>query len=280
MKQDPPRLLDSLSGSDPVKIALDAARGDGPSADQLTRLAGKLPLGLPTGGGGGGGKLVIKGAIHGASVSAPIATGAPILSGALLGAVLGIAVVGGAWVASPRAPEDASPSAVTSASSTALPSPISRPAVTAEVTSRPENRATETPKAPQSALPNAPQPPPTAESANTPVESAPSIASPPVENESEAAMLRRAQDALGASPSKALEITSQHMARFPSGNLAQEREVLAIQALLALGRAGEARARAAQFATRYPGSAHLRRIEVLFSSDSDHKKSAGSPFTP
>jgi outer membrane protein assembly factor BamD (BamD/ComL family) len=58
-------------------------------------------------------------------------------------------------------------------------------------------------------------------------------------------------------------VTEAHAAQFPDGSLSQEREVVAIQALLALGRPEDARARAARFAQRWPGSAHLRRIEVL-----------------
>jgi hypothetical protein len=46
--------------------------------------------------------------------------------------------------------------------------------------------------------------------------------------------------------------------------LAQERDVLAIQALIALGRTDEARARRERFLAAYPGSAHKRRLDALF----------------
>src|SRR5262245_24230262 len=49
-------------------------------------------------------------------------------------------------------------------------------------------------------------------------------------------MLGRAQVALGSNPAQALELTNAHAARFSGGNLAQEREVIAMGALVALGR--------------------------------------------
>jgi hypothetical protein len=47
---------------------------------------------------------------------------------------------------------------------------------------------------------------------------------------------------------------------------AQERDVLAIEALIAAGRRPEAEARAKQLELAYPGSAHLRRVRVLLAA--------------
>jgi len=86
---------------------------------------------------------------------------------------------------------------------------------------------------------------------------------PVLSGETEIQLLQRAQDALGGSPARALDLLNQHAARFPGAGLGQEREVIAVDALVRLGRADEARARAAAFAASFPRSAHLRRIESL-----------------
>jgi hypothetical protein len=45
--------------------------------------------------------------------------------------------------------------------------------------------------------------------------------------------------------------------------LAQEREVIAIEALVKSGRPADAKARAERFKKTWPGSSHTRRIETL-----------------
>jgi hypothetical protein len=74
-------------------------------------------------------------------------------------------------------------------------------------------------------------------------------------------LLEQARRALASSPATALSLTNQDAARFPRGALAQEREVIAIEALRRLGRGAEADRRAAAFAQTFPGSAHQRRVE-------------------
>lgn len=76
-------------------------------------------------------------------------------------------------------------------------------------------------------------------------------------------LLDRAQRALSTSPADALALADEHARRFAEGTLAPEREVIAIGALVALGRRDEARRRADRFRTAHPGSAYLRRIDVL-----------------
>ncbi|WP_437535221.1 hypothetical protein WME79_13340 [Sorangium sp. So ce726] len=69
--------------------------------------------------------------------------------------------------------------------------------------------------------------------------------------------------ALAQDPEAALAALERHQAEFPKGRLAEEREFIAIRALVRLGRADEARARAAAFLARYPSSSFaepLRRI--------------------
>jgi len=82
----------------------------------------------------------------------------------------------------------------------------------------------------------------------------------------ELTLLERATHALGSNPQAALEATEEHARRFPAGALSQEREFVAIEALEALGRTAEANARIDRFRARFPGSAHLRRLEQLGTS--------------
>jgi hypothetical protein len=76
-------------------------------------------------------------------------------------------------------------------------------------------------------------------------------------------LLGRARSALGSEPASALAIADEAAARFPSGDLAQEREVIAIDALTRLGRIAEAQSRAAAFYERFPASAYRPRIDSL-----------------
>ncbi|HEY8038519.1 MAG TPA: hypothetical protein VIF15_01945 [Polyangiaceae bacterium] len=59
----------------------------------------------------------------------------------------------------------------------------------------------------------------------------------------------------------ALAATREHERRFPAGMLVQEREAMAVRALVMLGRTGEARARAERFRARFPNSVLLPALE-------------------
>jgi hypothetical protein len=61
-------------------------------------------------------------------------------------------------------------------------------------------------------------------------------------------------------PREALDLAEQHARQFPAGQLAEEREVVAIEALLALGRTDEARTRTARFRARFPESPEGARL--------------------
>jgi hypothetical protein len=76
----------------------------------------------------------------------------------------------------------------------------------------------------------------------------------------ETALLEQARAALQSRPAEALALTRRHQARFPRGALAQEREVIAIEALERLGRKAAASARAAEFERRYRDSVHQPRL--------------------
>ena len=85
--------------------------------------------------------------------------------------------------------------------------------------------------------------------------------------ESELGLLTRAQAALADNPGQALKLGLLHQRQFGQGALVQEREVLIIGALTRLGRVAEARARGMDFLSRFPGSAHARRVNVLLHSE-------------
>jgi hypothetical protein len=86
-------------------------------------------------------------------------------------------------------------------------------------------------------------------------------------SESELTLLDRARARMAPDPAAAMRALDAHLALYPRGTFAQEREVLAIEALVRLGRRPEAEARAAAFESAFPGSAHRRRIAVLLSDD-------------
>lgn len=88
-------------------------------------------------------------------------------------------------------------------------------------------------------------------------------AAPPA---SEELLLYKARKAASHKPSVALRLLDEHAARFPSGLLVPEREVLAIEVLRGLGRNAEAEQRLQRFKARYPKSMHLRRLEQSGSS--------------
>lgn len=77
--------------------------------------------------------------------------------------------------------------------------------------------------------------------------------------------LARAAAASGE-PAQALAKAELHRARFPRGRLSEEREALAIRALLTLGRDAEARRRARAFQATYPQSFLLPVLESALST--------------
>jgi outer membrane protein assembly factor BamD (BamD/ComL family) len=73
--------------------------------------------------------------------------------------------------------------------------------------------------------------------------------------DAESALLRHAREQLESGDAKgALDDTAAMASRFPRGELAQEREVVAIQALLALGQRAAAATRTTAFLRAHPSS--------------------------
>ncbi len=73
----------------------------------------------------------------------------------------------------------------------------------------------------------------------------------------EARLVDQARRALRSDAALALSLTEQGAREFPSGAAATERSVIAIEALVKLGRLNEARARFESFERAYPNSFHL-----------------------
>lgn len=63
-----------------------------------------------------------------------------------------------------------------------------------------------------------------------------------------------------------LGAVAQHRQQFPHGRLTEEREALAIRALLALGRTEGARQRAAAFRVNYPNSFLIPALDSALSA--------------
>ena len=81
------------------------------------------------------------------------------------------------------------------------------------------------------------------------------------QSQAEFALIRRAQVALGSDPAGALSIVAEHARTFPRGELVQERELTAVEALARLGRKAEARARAHALVERFPRTPYVARLE-------------------
>lgn len=99
-------------------------------------------------------------------------------------------------------------------------------------------------------------------------ESGSKVAAKPSPRPTEVAILEQARRALKSNPSRALALTRQHRNLYPQGMLAQEREVIAIEALKNLKRDQEAKARAGEFEEKHGGSAHGKKIESVLDGGS------------
>jgi outer membrane biosynthesis protein TonB len=268
-RSDPPRLLDGDSAiSSDLRATLEAARDELPNAQQLAGLGARLPLGAavppaPT-----------------ELASLPAASAAPWASKVLLGLTL---VVGGGSAALYASREAATtPRAVTVQAPVTQPAPEPPPIAAASST----ERSAEPPAAPRDE--EKPQPPAAKAADPRPVASSSAHAGvahaskPESSADTEIRLLQRAHDALGAKPADALGFAEEHERAYPAGSLLQERELIAISALARLGRAADARSRADRFLSRFPTSAHRRRIEAVVgrSPSSDPTPGDAAPPTP
>lgn len=85
----------------------------------------------------------------------------------------------------------------------------------------------------------------------------------PLPPEAEIELLRQAIMVLDSNPARALALTNDLERTIRDGTLRQEREVVAIKALVKLGQSAHARARLARFREDYPTSIHLPQLEAI-----------------
>ncbi len=103
---------------------------------------------------------------------------------------------------------------------------------------------------------------PAATSAGAPTSSAPQGELP-----SERLLIDEARAGLaGGDAADALARLDEHARRYKHGQLDEEREALAVQALAQLGRYDDARARAARFRQRWPDSVYLSAVDATLKS--------------
>jgi hypothetical protein len=188
-------------------------------------------------------------------------TGFAWLSGAAIGAGLGVATVGAAhvvpqWLHGPPPDE------------TSLPRPVAPRASAAEVPPAdpgPRTLRVIPPEAPVEAPPSKP-------SLKGPSAVVPSTGDRPVNDPrtdslgEEAAVLERARASLRSDPQLALRLCDEHARQYARGKLGIEREMVAIEALGRLGRRAEARRRGEALLAHARGSLYEDRIHGLLDS--------------
>lgn len=159
-------------------------------------------------------------------------------------AALAGALASGAWFAS---------------SSTAPKTPTL--ATAPSVVASPSHAAVSEQPKPPSIEPNSPEAPALAAEevahASSAISAPQKAAAPP----SELRLLKHAREQLAKNPGQSLALCRQHQRLYPNGQLAQEREVLLIEALTRLNRDREAGQRRTQFGKAFPDSAHQSRVE-------------------
>lgn len=263
--KDPPRLRLSGDPSDPFVLALEAARGELPGADQLRAIADRLPL------------FEAPPASFVSMARARLRTRSMQAAAVALAATVGVsAAVAIRSVLPVHAPPPPAPTEQPGTSGPAAPAKRARvvaPARAQEVAPSDQTEPVVSPPAGRMRATGSANPAP-----STPrhEDSRPSQADLPASDmdgprtpETETALLGRAHQALASDPARALSLTAQHQREYPSGVLRQESDLIAIEALQALGRHAEARASAASFRARYPSSAHLRRLDRLIGEDGE-----------
>jgi hypothetical protein len=262
-----PHLLDDDAvageGSSLMRAALRGARADVPGAAHVEMLSRSIAAAVggasggggdgdgDPGGGGGGGEGGGGGGGGGGAAGGAGALGVTAKLG-LGGLALLVAIGAGVLATRSGAPAPAT-------NATPMPIPTSRATATATATPPP---AASVPALDVHDLPPVPVPVP------VPADAARSGAADParpssVSAEEEMTLLKSAQDALATSPADALARCDEHARLHRTGSLVEEREVIAVDALIRLGRRSEAEARAARFRVAHPASAYLRRLDTV-----------------
>lgn len=281
---DPIRFLDSANDAMPFERSLlQAGREIEPPAGAKDKIWAALgPQIGPDGGSGGGGD---GGASSGNSIgqgSSALKTSGASLTGSVGGAkiialgIAGISAIAGvvAAVVGLSSPAPVSSKVAQPPPIVAISAPEIKEPIAPEVQKEP--RVIEAPPAPEAVLP-LPTNSVRKEAALTtsarvspakPAEEKPAVEEASGEHQERASRLREENQMLGAAraalrsgdPASALEKLDAAGNRFPEGVLAQEREVLAIEALAKSGQRAAASARASAFLAAHPTSAHATKV--------------------
>ena len=219
-----------------LRALLDGERAPAaPDADGKTRVAARLEAMLVgPGGAGGPGGSGDSGVAPGPAAAAPVAG-----IGRAVATFVAGAITGGLLVFALREPRVQ----------------VVERNVAAPVASASEAPIAYAPHATRAVAPDVPEPSASAGPSERDDAGAGAQARPSDSLAAERALLDPARTALGRGDgASALDAVHKHEARFANGKLAEEREAIAVQALVVLHRSDEARVRAARFQQRYPGS--------------------------
>lgn len=231
---DPERLRSV--GSSLVRNALDAERDDpGAPPERLRRI-----------------EAALDGGAQGGAAAAGASRGARLLSSVIGGAVIVAIGVGVARSPTPPSPPKAHEPPAAVAAPTSPPGPPAPGAV-------PIARPLAEPAAPPTEATRAPAQP----SASLPAK-APEKRIQGGSESDEIALVARAQDALHGRPAEALALCREHERTFAAGHFVQEREAIAIEALVSQKRHAEAERRWKAFERAYPTSSHRTHLAALF----------------
>ncbi len=278
---DPKRIIDPESRSSPkLRALLRAGRVDLPSEHRIESIAVRLG---PRLGRLHVGRSSVRATGSGAAGAGAAAVGDKIATAAKLCVLtlVALGVAAGTYVETRRAPAEGAPVLVTAPAVQAASASIGAPptSLAGSTMDRATSATAVVPAVPAPAPMPAPGPVSTRASEPAAIAPAPEpvptpprapAAAPAIATDAEVSLLQSAQDALPSDPSGALLLAARHAAQFPHGALAQEREVIAIEALLRLERRDDARLRAGRFYRDFPHSAHRARIEALVGETSPH----------
>lgn len=89
------------------------------------------------------------------------------------------------------------------------------------------------------------------------------VSPPATDISEEARLLETARGSLASDPAFALAVVQHHELKYPNGQLSAEREFIAVDALLRLGRRAEAERRAGPSLTRDPEGLYAKRLRQL-----------------
>jgi hypothetical protein len=239
-ERDPIRLCD-LGSQAPAELAsaIRTLRSDDGSSAMAEALAQRLATKL--------GQSALAGA-----------TGTPAAHSSWLVAIVGLSLVGAVFMG-PSVPSDPSKAPMFRTKVTAPGSWFAAQSLAPRMAAQPSLA--------ESPAPLPLQTPPAARRARRahgaaalqPMAAKPALPQPAAELE----LLRRSQAVLHRDPSAAFELAERHASEYPQGVFAQEREILAIEALLKQHKRALAFARAKQFVDRFRGSPYAFRIQAL-----------------